>query len=157
MSASRFERADDSPGFVLWRLTNLWQHEMRVALAPLGLTHVQFVLLASIAWLEGTEQYVSQVSLSRHAHTDVMMTSQVIRTLEEKGLLIRAIHPEDTRAKIVSLTTRGRELAQRAVEVVESTDAQFFFLPGEETTILVQAMLQLIDTNVKNVGKPFEV
>jgi hypothetical protein len=83
MPLSRFERADDSPGFLLWQLTNLWQQRMRSALAPLGITHVQFVLLASVAWLENSDKLVSQASLSRHAHTDVMMTSQVVRTLED--------------------------------------------------------------------------
>jgi hypothetical protein len=85
MIVSRFEQADDSPGFLLWQLTNLWQHRIRSALAPLGITHVQFVLLASAAWLENTERLVSQAILSRHAHTDIMMTSQVVRMLEEKG------------------------------------------------------------------------
>ena len=126
MPLSRFERADDSPGFLLWQLTNLWQQRMRSALAQLGITHVQFVLLASVAWQENSDMLVSQVSLSRHAHTDVMMTSQVVRTLEEKGLLTRTVHPTDTRARVVSLTAKGRNVAQQAVAVVEAADEQFF-------------------------------
>ena len=145
MKLSRFEQANESPGFLLWQVTNLWQHHIRRALAPLGLTHVQFVLLASIAWLEKTEMLVSQVTLARHARTDIMMTSQVVRTLEEKGLLTRTIHPTDTRAKVVSLTVEGREVAQRAVAVVEEADEQFFRELGEQASTFLSLMHRLIE------------
>ena len=143
MPLSRFEQADDSPGFLLWQLTNLWQQHIRSALVPLGITHVQFVLLASVAWLENSEQVVSQASLARHAHTDIMMTSQVVRTLEAKGLFTRTMHPTDMRAKVVSLTTAGRNVAQQAMAVVESVDAQFFQELGEHAATLVTLMQQV--------------
>lgn len=145
MKLSRFEQANESPGFLLWQLTNLWQHHIRCTLAPLGITHVQFVLLASVAWLEQMEQLVSQATLSRHAHTDIMMTSQVVRTLEEKGLLTRTIHPTDTRAKVVSLTAEGREVARRAVAVVEEADDQFFQELGEQAPTFLSLMHRLIE------------
>jgi len=142
---SRFEQANESPGFLLWQLTNRWQHHIRCALAPLGITHVQFVLLASAAWLEHTEKLVSQATLSRHARTDIVMTSQVVRTLEEKGLLTRTIHPTDTRAKVVSLTAEGREAARRAVAVVEEADDQFFKELGEQASTFLSLMRRLIE------------
>jgi MarR family transcriptional regulator, organic hydroperoxide resistance regulator len=149
MSLSRFERADDSPGFLLWQLTNLWQQRTRSALAPLGITHVQFVLLASIAWLENTEVVVSQATLSRHAHTDIMMTSQVVRTLEEKGLVTRTVHPTDTRAKAVSLTVEGHKVAQQAFSVVETVDEQFFQELGGQVSTFVGLMQLLIGAQVQ--------
>lgn len=147
MPLSRFDRADDSPGFSLWQLTNLWQQRIRSALAPLGITHVQFVLLASVAWLESHEVMITQATLSRHAHTDIMMTSQVVRTLEEKGLLIRTAHPTDTRAKVVSLTSEGREVVQRAFIVVENVDEQFFQELGEQSSTFLDLMQLLIRAN----------
>jgi len=144
---SRFEQANESPGFLLWQLTNLWQHHIRCALAPLGITHVQFVLLASVAWLEQREKVVSQATLSRHARTDIMMTSQVVRTLEEKGLLTRTVHPTDTRAKVVSLTAEGREVARRAMAVVEDADDQFFQELGEQASTFLSLMHRLIEVS----------
>lgn len=155
MSLSRFERADDSPGFLLWQLTNLWQQRIRSALAPLGITHVQFVLLASIAWLENTEAVVSQAILSRHAHTDIMMTSQVVRTLEEKGLVTRTVHPTDTRAKAVSLTAEGHKIAQQALSVVETVDEQFFQGLGSQVSTFVGLMQFLIGAQAQ-VSPPEE-
>lgn len=52
MTASRFPAPEQGPGFLLWRVTLSWQRQMRAALAPHGLTHVQFVLLASLWWLQ---------------------------------------------------------------------------------------------------------
>lgn len=47
----QFASPDDSPGFLLWQVSNLWQRKMKAELSDLGLTHVQFVLLAGIVWL----------------------------------------------------------------------------------------------------------
>ncbi len=149
MTLSRFERADDSPGFLLWQLTNLWQQRIRSALAPLGITHVQFVLLVSVAWLESTEVVVSQATLSRHARTDIMMTSQVVRTLEEKGLVTRTFHPTDTRAKVVVLTAEGRKIAQQALSVIETVNEQFFEELGEQASTFVRLMQLLIEAQVQ--------
>ena len=49
---SAFDTPQQSPGFLLWRVTLSWQRRMRAALAPHDLTHVQFVLLASLWWLQ---------------------------------------------------------------------------------------------------------
>jgi DNA-binding MarR family transcriptional regulator len=149
MALSRFERADDSPGFLLWQLTNLWQQRIRSALAPLHITHVQFVLLASIAWLTDSGVLVSQVMLSRHAHTDVMMTSEVVRTLEEKGLVTRAVHPDDPRARVVSLTVEGRRVVLQAMVQVEAVDEQFFKASGEQASTFLHQMQQLVQANTQ--------
>ena len=49
---TRFENGPgESPGFLLWHTTMRWQRSMAAALHPLGLTHMQFVLLASAWWM----------------------------------------------------------------------------------------------------------
>lgn len=149
MTLSRFEQADDSPGFLLWQLTNLWQQHIRSVLAPLGITHVQFVLLASLAWLEDAGELVTQAGLSRHAHTDLMMTSQVVRALEGKGLFTRAAHPTDARAKVVSLTAEGREVASRGFRVVEAADEEFFQALDGHVSTLPRLMRLLIEARAK--------
>ena len=147
MTLSHFNDANDSPGFLLWQLTNLWQQRIRAALAPLGLTHVQFVLLASIAWLQQSDTEVTQTLLAHHAHTDLMMTSQVVRTLAEKGLLTRTIHPTDTRARLLSLTPEGLQITQRAFTLVEATDAHFFQPLNHDTSTLLTLMQHLIQSH----------
>jgi DNA-binding MarR family transcriptional regulator len=115
-----------SPGFLLWKVTMRWQRAVTAALAPLGLTHVQFVLLASTWWLNEQGERPTQAALALHAGTDVKMTSQVVRTLESKGLVERAVDEADTRARRLSVTTAGRKLAPQAVAAVEEADTAFF-------------------------------
>jgi len=116
----------ESPGFLLWHATLRWQRRIAGVLAPLDLTHVQFVLLASTWWLNRQGQQPSQVELAAHAGTDVKMTSQVVRSLEKKGLVTRAVDARDTRARRLRVTRTGARLAPRAVTAVEGVDAQFF-------------------------------
>jgi DNA-binding MarR family transcriptional regulator len=123
--ATEHESADASPGLVLWQVTNRWQAAQRAALKPFGLTHVQFVLLASLAWLD-VEGPVTQRALAAHAATDEMMTSQVLRALESSGLVERAPHPSDRRARALQVTAAGRDLANRAVVAVEACDRAYF-------------------------------
>ncbi|MFD9305118.1 MarR family winged helix-turn-helix transcriptional regulator [Streptomyces sp. NPDC060048] len=116
----------ESPGFLLWHATLRWQRGIAAALGPLGLTHVQFVLLACAWWLNGQGEHPNQQALARQAGTDVKMTSQVVRTLEQKGLLAREVDPADTRAKRLRVTEAGAELAPRAISAVEAVDTEFF-------------------------------
>ena len=122
---TEYDSADHSPGLLLWRVTNRWQAAQRAALKPYGLTHVQFVVLASLTWL-AADGPVTQKALADHAALDPMMTSQVLRALEQLDLVHREDHPTDRRAKALAVTAAGRALANQAVKAVEACDAEFF-------------------------------
>ncbi len=127
---------EESPGFLLWHATLRWQRDIAAALAPLDLTHVQFVLLASTWWLNSHGEDPNQLTLARQAGTDVKMTSQVIRKLEAKGLVLREVDPADTRARRLRVTERGAALAREAITVVEGVDRAFFRPVSDRTTLL---------------------
>jgi DNA-binding MarR family transcriptional regulator len=137
--ATAFRDAEESPGLLLWQITNRWQAAQRATLKPFGLTHVQFVLLAGLTWL-GAEGPVTQKRLADHVATDPMMTSQVVRALEERGLVRRKPHPDDGRARALEATDEGRTLADRAVVAVESCDAEFFGALGEDGEAFTRAL-----------------
>jgi DNA-binding MarR family transcriptional regulator len=120
------EGPDYSPGFWLWHATLRWQREVAATLAPLGLTHVQFVLLSCAWWLNDHGVVPNQLRLARQAGTDVKMTSQVLRKLEAKALIERETDRDDTRAKRLRITDAGIALALDAIERVEKADAAFF-------------------------------
>ncbi|PBC76066.1 MarR family transcriptional regulator [Streptomyces sp. TLI_235] len=140
--ASGFTDADESPGLLLWQVTNRWQAAQRAALKPHGLTHVQFVLLASLSWLQA-DGPVTQKQLADHAATDPMMTSQVLRALESRGLVHRLPHPHDRRARALAATDEGRALADRAVAAVEACDRAFFEPLGEDAGTFTTALRSL--------------
>src|SRR5205807_1135708 len=110
---------EEQPGFLLWHVTLRWQREVASALAPLDLTHVQFVLLATLWWRNTHDgEDPNQLALARYAGTDVKMTSQVLRKLEAKAMVVREVDPADTRARRLRATPRGAALAQRAIAEV---------------------------------------
>lgn len=124
--ASRFHGPEDSLGFLLWQATHRWQRAIGAALAPLDLTHLQFVLMAGTGWLTKDGGAPTQIELAGFTRVEPMQVSQVVRLLEKKKLLARAPHPTDSRAKALKLTAAGEKLLARALPVVESADAAFF-------------------------------
>ena len=121
-----YESPDNSPGFLLWQVNNRWQRKQYWALREVGLTHVQFVLLAGIAWLTSHGKKVSQANLSNFVKADKMMTSQVVRKLIEKNFVTRVNNPQDSRSYQLKLTDESFKLTQIAFKKVESIDEGFF-------------------------------
>ena len=103
---SRFSGPYESPGFLLWRVSNAWQREQRNALQQFGITHTQFVALAVAGWF-GQQEPITQVRLAELTGSDPMTISQVVRALEKMALFERAPHPSDTRAKVITVTEEG--------------------------------------------------
>jgi DNA-binding MarR family transcriptional regulator len=148
---------NDSPGFLLWHATLRWQRGIARALAPLDLTHVQFVLLACTWWLNEQGAQPNQVAVAAQAGTDIKMTSQVLRSLERKGLIERQVDTADTRARRLHVTRRGARLAPRAIAVVEQVDAQFFaHVPEADAIRLLRRLAQLPEAGAERVvdGNP---
>lgn len=143
------EDADDSPGFLLWQVTNLWQREIKKALEKYELTHSQYVLMASIHWLSLSDQPVTQILLSSHTKIDPMTTSTVLRALQGRGLVERQEHATDTRAKIVVLSENGKKIVRQAVKAVEKFDGEFFSPLGDKTREFNRKLLLLL----KQTGK----
>jgi DNA-binding MarR family transcriptional regulator len=135
---------NDSPGFLLWHATLRWQRGIAQALAPLDLTHVQFVLLACTWWLNEQGERPNQIALAAQAGTDVKMTSQVVRSLERKKLVEREVDAADTRARRLQVTKRGAQLALRAIAIVEQVDSKFFAdVPERQTLSFLRRLAQL--------------
>lgn len=139
---SSFDAPEVSPGFLLWQLTNKWQARQREALKPYGLTHVQFVLLASLTW-SGDAAPMTQKQLALHAQVDVMMTSQVLRALEHKGFICRNVSHADKRSFVAKPTQAGIDLANRAVHAVEEVDMEFFGKLGDKLPTFISTMRKL--------------
>jgi DNA-binding MarR family transcriptional regulator len=105
---------------------------VRAALAPHDLTHVQFVLLASLWWLtDHGDEPPTQRELADQAGTDPMMTSQVVRKLEARGLVTRSADARDSRARRLALAAAGRRVLAGALADVEAADAAVFAALGE--------------------------
>jgi DNA-binding MarR family transcriptional regulator len=140
------EKAEDSSGFLLWQVTLLWQRKIKHELDLIGITHTQFVLLASLAWLGKNKTSVTQIDLSKHSKCDQMMVSKVLKTLIEKGFINRKEHDTDTRAKSLSLSKEGLKIILKAVPIVESIDKNFFGVL-KNTSLFNSQMLTILKEN----------
>lgn len=126
VSPFQHEKADDSPGFLLWKLIALWQAKLAMVFEELSITQTQYAILASLLWFEQQEKPPTQARLVEHARIDKMTLSKAIRKLEESELVRREPSATDSRAIQVRFTASGRKLVHRAITDVERTDDEFF-------------------------------
>ena len=108
------------------RVYNKWHSMIKKELKKMNLTHPQFVVLASLAYLLQDSDEVTQVMISKLSGIDVMTVSQILNLLEKNDFVKRKEHSRDTRAKAVILNKKGEEILQKAVPLVEQIDENFF-------------------------------
>ena len=108
------------------RVYNKWHSIIKKELKKMNLTHPQFVVLASLAYLSQNGNEVTQVMISKLSGIDVMTISQILSLLEKHNFVKRKEHSRDTRAKAVILNKKGEEILQKAVPLVEQIDENFF-------------------------------
>ncbi len=113
-------------GFRLWHVQHAFMRRLESALLPLGLTHMQFVVLRVADHLAQAGERPTQARLAAGTATDRMMISKVLRLLESKGLVVRPVHPMDARAHHVVLTAAGRRLVAQAMPLALQAQAEYF-------------------------------
>lgn len=108
-----------TPGFLVWRLSTKWRVAVDRAVTPLGLTHAQYALVASLYGMQRGGERPSQRRLADHTGLEPLYVSKLARTLETAGLLERTRDPRDPRAVQLALTEQGRERTREAIKVVQ--------------------------------------
>ncbi|QNP74336.1 winged helix DNA-binding protein [Streptomyces roseirectus] len=107
-------------GQLVWRLANKWRVAVDRALAPLGLTHAQYVVLASLHGMRREGRTPSQRQLADRTGLEALYVSKLARALESAGLLAREKDPRDPRAMRLTLTEEGAAVTGRAITLVQS-------------------------------------
>ena len=120
------KKAENSPGFLLWQVTTLWQREIKNALDIVNLSHSGFVILASLLWFKEQKIIVTQTTIIKHTKLDKMTVSKSLKTLEKNRFVLRTENKTDTRAKTIILAENGIKLAIESVKIVEDIDSKFF-------------------------------
>ena len=130
------------PGFLIRRLhqihTSLFAEECDV----FGITPVQYSLMTAL--LHHGE--ADQVSLAAEVGIDRANTTDVLRRLEERGLIGRKMSAEDSRAKLCTLTRDGNKLALAMEQAVRRAhDRTVAVLPAAERKAFVASLRCLVD------------
>jgi DNA-binding MarR family transcriptional regulator len=113
-----------SMGFLVWHLSLRWQVQLTRALMPLGVTHTDYALLASLHGLSRSGTRPSQRQLADVSGLEPMHVSKLARRLQQARLIERTENPADPRAMQLSLTDRGVEVVTAARRIVRKLEEQ---------------------------------
>jgi DNA-binding MarR family transcriptional regulator len=102
----------------------------------------QFVLLACLV----EQDAITQQELARRVSSDPSTIRAMLVLLEGRGLVARKRHPDDSRARVVTLTARGRRLAERLWKTSEPIRVQMLSgFSADEARLLAGCLRRLID------------
>ncbi|HEY3878176.1 MAG TPA: MarR family transcriptional regulator [Trebonia sp.] len=149
---------ETTPGHLVWRLSMKWRTAVDRALAPLGLTHAQYVLLASLYAIEQSGQRPTQRELAGYTGLETLYASKLARALDADGLIQRDRDPVDSRAVRLALTGRGHEVVRPAIAEVGRLLDQLLAPLGGRGGARAQAFAQdlatLLELPLDSQGNP---
>jgi DNA-binding MarR family transcriptional regulator len=134
----------DRPGFLVRRL-----HQIHVALfaeecASFGITPVQYSVLTALE----RDAPLDQVTLAAEVGIDRANCTDVLRRLEQRGVIKRVASATDTRAKLCNLTAAGRRLLERMGPAAQRAhDRTIASLPRAERQAFVASLTRLVEAN----------
>jgi DNA-binding MarR family transcriptional regulator len=105
-------------GHLVWRLSMKWKTAVDDVVGPLGLTHPQYVVLASLRGMGRYGDRPSQRQLADYTGLDPIYISKLTRALEASGLVHRFPDKHDLRAVQLIVTEEGELLVDRAIVLV---------------------------------------
>ena len=144
---------ENAVGFVIWRIAARYQREADRALAPLGITNLQFVTLALVAWLGRSGESVTQIELARFGGIHPMQVSQTLKILERKDLLTRRRSSSDTRAKQLEVTRTGLKTLRQALPAMIDVQSRLFGEAGRPGGSLLATLLLLEKKQVSAIAE----
>ncbi len=143
-----FDRPEDSPGFLLWQTTMIWQRQIKKALEIYDISHAQFVIMATLMWFEAHHYDTTQIQIVNWSKLDKMTVSKSLRKLVSLEYVHRIEHQTDTRAKSVSLTKKGKDMVRKLVPMVEKIDSKFF---GKASDQEEKKLIQILSKLTKEI------
>lgn len=112
-----------------------------------GVTADQFVCLIILSRRDG----ITQQELARRATSDANTMRAMLVLLEKQGLVAREKHPTDGRARIVTMTDKGRDVFDILLEEIRPVQDRLtaIFQAGEAET-LVTALKRIAEKMINN-------
>lgn len=121
-----FDILEESPGFLIWQTTMLWQRRAKRALEEYNISQTQLAIMAILLCFEAHKYDITQILIVKWSKLDKMTVSKALKALDTLGLVKRIEHATDTRAKSISLTDNGIDLVQKLIPIVENVEEEFF-------------------------------
>jgi len=99
--------------FSLYSASNAMSRAYRPMLEVLDLTYLQYIVMM-VLWEHST---MNVKTLGSKLHLDSGTLTPLLKRLESKQLIIRARSKEDERVRIISLSTEGKAMKEKAQQV----------------------------------------
>lgn len=112
---------ENSVGFLLAKAYQRAWALFKEELDPHDLTPPQFGLMGFLWRQDG----MTQVELSEKSQVDRTTVGGLIDRLEKIGMVERQPHPQDRRAHMIRVTTKGKEMESLLTEVAQRSTARF--------------------------------
>ncbi len=133
-----------SPGPLIRRSHQIGLSIFAKSFRDLDITPLQF----SIMWILKQHPGLDQITLAKTVALDRATCSNIVTRIDTKGYVARKINPENRRAKLVYLTSKGKKLLARAEGPMDFVQKKLLDpLNAEEKKVFLKCLQKLVDSN----------
>jgi DNA-binding MarR family transcriptional regulator len=134
----------ERPGYLVRRLNQIHQALFFECCKDFTITPVQYGLLTTLS----EQPRLDQTSLCAEIGVDRTTTADVLRRLEQRGLVKREPSPLDGRQKLARVTAKGTRLMHQMYDKMREAQVRFLEpLSPEDRIRFVEMMMQLVEGN----------
>ena len=120
---------------------------MNIQLKEFGLSHGQAITLKIIY----EENNIKQEDLNKRLQIDKSAVTRILKTLEDKQLIIKKISIEDKRNHILSVTSKGKILYPQIKNVIKETTEVMLKDIDQNQQLLLEELLLKMKMNLEDV------
>jgi len=138
-------------GYALMHAAQTWRTEATAVLRPHGLTVPQFLVVMAL-YRQARHDWspLTQSEVAERLGTDANTTSQIVRGLEKRGILVRRPHPSDARSRVLTLTADGVERSRLASADARSLNDRYFSAITPQQLDQLETTLEILSTESEN-------
>jgi len=142
------------PGHLIRRLQQIAVAIFMAETAEFGITPVQYSALLAVRNHRG----IDQTALTEIIAHDRSTIGDVVKRLENKGLVRRAVGAEDRRTKRLFITPAGRRMLAKLKTVVDAAQDKIVApLNARDRTTFMRIMRKLVDLNNDHSRVPLQL
>ena len=118
----------------------------------MGLNMGEFFILERIARNEScTGNDISDAETHHHPHFTKPAVSQMLNSLEKKGFVFREIDKNDRRRIVVTLTSEGRKMLEKAKAYFDERMTNTIEKFGEDNTRQLISLINLLTDSIEDL------
>ena len=140
----------EGPSFTFAQAYFTWKRIPDRALEAVGYAYAVCLYGDTLFELEKHQDKATQNDLARLTNSDVPMTSQILRTLRKRGLVLREQIEADERAKYSSLSPADKKLVKKAAKIMKTNEKEYF-APVEKDMEQFLTYLKIL-TRIKEIN-----